>query len=115
MDRLELDADDVGGRGGIDEVLARRAVLVVVVILPVLHEQPRHRVAGALEEQRRHRGVHASRHSSHDFHEKAGERISRGYLLPARKSSTHFCTSAPRASAPPPRSRTPRSHPPPTI
>ena len=39
FDRLELDADDVGRRGGVDQVLARRAVLVVVVVLPVLHEQ----------------------------------------------------------------------------
>jgi hypothetical protein len=38
--RLELDSDDVGDSRGVDEIGARRAVFVGVVILPVLHEQP---------------------------------------------------------------------------
>ena len=38
VDRLELDAEHVGDRRRVDQVLARRAVLVVVVVLPVLHE-----------------------------------------------------------------------------
>ena len=48
IDRLELDADHVRRRGGVDQVLARRAVLVGVVVLPVLHEKADHVVALAL-------------------------------------------------------------------
>ena len=39
IDRFEVDADDVRDRCRIDEVFARRAVFVGVVVLPVLHEQ----------------------------------------------------------------------------
>ena len=37
--RLELDADDIGRGRGVDQVLAGRAVLVGIVVLPVLHEE----------------------------------------------------------------------------
>jgi hypothetical protein len=66
--RLELDADRVGRRGGVDQVFARGAVLVVVVVLPVLHEDPDDLVPGALQEKRGHRRVHSARHSDDDFH-----------------------------------------------
>ena len=49
VDVLELDADHVGHRGGVDEIDVRRAVFAVVVILPVLHEDADHFVALALE------------------------------------------------------------------
>ena len=45
VDRLDLDADLLRDRDGVDQVLARRAVLVVVVVLPVLHEEADHVVA----------------------------------------------------------------------
>ena len=38
VDVLDLDAQHVGHRSGVQEVLARRAVLAVVVVFPVLHE-----------------------------------------------------------------------------
>ncbi len=52
IDVLDLDADHVGDAGRVEEVLARRAVLVVVVLLPVLHEDADHLVAGALQQPR---------------------------------------------------------------
>jgi len=35
---LQVDADDLGDRSAVDQVLPRRAVLVIVVVFPVLHE-----------------------------------------------------------------------------
>ena len=61
--RLELDSDHLGDRGAVDEVLPRRAVLVVVVLLPVLHEKADHVEAPALQEQRGDRRIHAARHA----------------------------------------------------
>jgi hypothetical protein len=42
VDRLELDADHVRDGRGVDEIGARRAVFVGVVVLPVLHEEADH-------------------------------------------------------------------------
>jgi hypothetical protein len=56
--RLELDADGVGGGRGVDQIFARRAILVGIVVAPVLHEDADHLVPGALREQRRHRRIH---------------------------------------------------------
>src|SRR5258708_2340818 len=64
--RLELDSDHLGDRGAVDEILPRRAVLVVVLLLPVLHEKADHVEAPALQEQRGDRRVHAARHA-HDY------------------------------------------------
>jgi hypothetical protein len=50
--RLDVDADPLGDRDGVDEILARRAVALVVVVLPVLHEEADHVVSRALEQQR---------------------------------------------------------------
>ncbi len=57
-------------RGGhrVDQVLARGAVLVVVVVLPVLHEEADHVVARALEQQRGDGGIHASGEADDDLH-----------------------------------------------
>jgi hypothetical protein len=52
---FEVDADHFRRAGGIDQVLARRAVLVVVIVLPVLHEEANDVIARALEEERRYR------------------------------------------------------------
>ena len=38
VDMLDLDADHVGHRGGVDEIDVARAVFAVVVVFPVLHE-----------------------------------------------------------------------------
>ena len=64
--RLQLDADHVGGRGGVDQVLPRRAVLVVIVVFPVLHEKADHVVALALKQQRRNRGIDPPGHADHN-------------------------------------------------
>ena len=56
----------VGDRGGVDEVLARRAVLVVVVVLPVLHEEADDLVALLLQQPRGDRRVDAARHADDD-------------------------------------------------
>ena len=68
IDGFEIDADALGGRGGIDQVLARRAMLRIVVVFPVLHEEADHVVAGAPEKERRHRRIHASGEAHHDPH-----------------------------------------------
>ena len=39
VDGLQVDADHVGHAGRVQPVLARRAVLAVIVVFPVLHEQ----------------------------------------------------------------------------
>src|SRR6266508_143005 len=64
--RLDLDTDHVGDRGGVDQVLPRRAVLVGVVVLPVLHEDADDLVTLALEEPRRNRRVHAAGQADDD-------------------------------------------------
>ena len=63
VDRLELDADDVGHRRGVDEVGARRAVVVGVVVLPVLHEQADDVESLLLEQPGGHRRVDATGHA----------------------------------------------------
>ena len=62
---LQLDADDVGHRRGVQEVLARAAVLAVVVVFPVLHEDADDLVALLLEQPGRHRRVDAARQAHH--------------------------------------------------
>ena len=57
---IDLDAKDVGDARGIEKILARRAVLVIVVVFPVLHEDRDHFVPGALEQPRRHRRIDAA-------------------------------------------------------
>ena len=60
---LELDADHVGHRRRVDQVDARRAVFVGVVVLPVLHEQADDLEALLLQEPRRDGRVDAARHA----------------------------------------------------
>src|SRR5581483_2263620 len=97
--RLELDANHVGRGRGIDQVLARRAVFVGVVVLPVLHEEADHVIALALEQQRGYRRIDAARHADHDLHANSGDSSSSGKRRPARKSATHFATSGERWSS----------------
>ncbi len=63
VDRLELDADDVRHRRRVDEVRARRAVLLGVVVLPVLHEDADDVAALLLQQPRGDRRVDAARHA----------------------------------------------------
>ena len=67
VDRLQLDADHIGNRGAINQILARRAIRVIVVVFPVLHEQADDVEAGALQQQRGDRRVHAAGHADHDL------------------------------------------------
>ena len=65
---LELDADHVAHRRHIDQILPARAVLGVVIVLPVLHEQAGHVIALLLEQQRGHRRIHPAGHANHHLH-----------------------------------------------
>ncbi len=61
--RLDLDAEALGDGHGIHEVLPRRAVLVGVVVLPVLHEEADDLEALFLEQPGGHRRVDPARHA----------------------------------------------------
>ena len=63
---LDVDADQIRDRDDIDPVLPRRAVLAVVVVFPVLHEEAHDLVARFLKKPCRHRRIDAARHSHHD-------------------------------------------------
>jgi hypothetical protein len=65
VDVLDLDAQHVGHGGGVHKVDVGRAVLAVVIIFPVLHEDADHLVALLLEQVRGHCGVHAAAQSHH--------------------------------------------------
>ena len=64
---VQGDAQAVGHRPGIGEILFRGAVLGAVVFLPVLHEQAFHAVALLPQQQCRHGGVHAAGHTDDHF------------------------------------------------
>src|SRR5207248_2446718 len=75
-----------------------------VVILPVLHEEGDHVVAGALGEQRSHGGIHAPRHADDDFHQsiaypKRKRRGARPRLSRETTPITSSCRSSCRPSA----------------
>ncbi|TWG78706.1 hypothetical protein L602_000900000100 [Cupriavidus gilardii J11] len=91
IDRLHVDADQVGHRHHIEPVLARRAVLAVVVVFPVLHEQADDFVALLLQQPRGHRRIHAARHAHHDpfAAPDVGEDVATHDALPGR--STDGC------------------------
>ncbi|CFO27059.1 Uncharacterised protein [Bordetella pertussis] len=55
IDVFELDADQVGDAGRVQQVLARRAVFGIVVVFPVLHEQADDLIALLLEQPGGHR------------------------------------------------------------
>ncbi|MPN57982.1 hypothetical protein SDC9_205678 [bioreactor metagenome] len=58
---LDLDADHIGHGGGVHEVDVRRAVLAVVVIFPVLHEDADDLVALLFEKIGGDGGIHTAR------------------------------------------------------
>ncbi len=63
--RLQFDADHFSGGCRIQEVLTRRAVGIVVVILPVLHEQAQDIEPGLSQHPCRDRGIDPSGHPDH--------------------------------------------------
>ena len=63
---LDLDADHVGHGRRIDKVDIRRAVLAVVVIFPVLHEDADDLVALLFEKIGGDGGIHTARQTHHD-------------------------------------------------
>ena len=65
---FKVDANDVAHRRHIDQILARRAVLRIVVVFPVLHEEPGDGVALLLEQQGRDRRIDPAGHTDHDAH-----------------------------------------------
>ena len=84
IDRFDRDADGVGDRHRVEQILARRAIFVVVVVLPVLHEQADHVVSLLLEQQGGDGRIHAAGHANHDarfridFHVCSFSRLRRG-------------------------------------
>ncbi len=65
VDVLDLDVQHVGDAGGVEEVLARRAVLVVVIVFPVLHEDADDLVPLLLEQVGRHRRIDTAGQADH--------------------------------------------------
>jgi hypothetical protein len=66
VDRLERDVEHVRSARGVEKILAGGAVLLGVVVLPVLHEEPDDVVALALQQQRCDRRIDAPGHSYDD-------------------------------------------------
>src|SRR5712692_5860713 len=64
--RLQVDADHLGDRGAVNQILASRAVFVIVVVLPVLHEKADDLEPLALEEERGDRRIDPARHAHYD-------------------------------------------------
>ena len=69
IDGFHLDADLVGDRQHVHEILLGRAVAVLaVVVFPVLHEQADHFMALLLQEQGGNGRVHSARHADDNFY-----------------------------------------------
>jgi len=64
--RLDRNADGVGDRHRVDQVLARRAIFAVVIVLPILHEQADDLIALLLQQQRSDSRVNAAGHADND-------------------------------------------------
>ncbi len=121
VDRLEVDADHVGDARRVDQILARRAVRLGVVVLPVLHEHADDVVALLLQQPRRDRRVDAAGHA--DDHARASShagllaswrraqgRVSAAYPFARRRALRAWAAPAALTAAPPPaRSRPARS------
>ena len=60
IDMLDVDADHVGHGGGVQKVLAAGAVLAVIVVFPVFHEDANDFVPGLLEQPGGDGGIHAA-------------------------------------------------------
>src|SRR5690606_20558598 len=64
IDRLDVDLEPIGDAVRIDPVLPGRAVFVVVIVFPVLHEQADDLVALLLEQPGRNGGVDPARQAN---------------------------------------------------
>jgi hypothetical protein len=65
---LEVDADDVAAAATSTRSWREEQYSVVVIVLPVLHEQADDLPALLLEQHRRDRGIHPARHAdNHGF------------------------------------------------
>src|SRR3954471_3241890 len=61
--RFNIYTNDVRNGDGIDQVLARIAVLVVIVVFPILHEQAEHFIPLLLKQPGCDRRIHSTRHA----------------------------------------------------
>ena len=84
VDRLDLDAEHVGHRQHVEKVLPRGALLGVVVVVPVLHEDAEHVVALLLQQVGGDGGIDAARHADDDLRAHAWLTKSSGKRRPAR-------------------------------
>ena len=75
---LDLDADHIGHRGGVDKVDIRRAELAVVVIFPVFHEDADDLVPLLLEQISGDGRIHAATQPHYDALFNHGAIIRRG-------------------------------------
>src|SRR6478672_1990117 len=66
VDCLDVDTDAIGNCDGLDQVLARRAVLIGIVVFPVLHEQADDIVPLLFEQKRSNRRIDPAGHSDDD-------------------------------------------------
>ena len=98
--RVQGNAEPVADTLRVGEVLLRRAVAVIVVLFPVLHEHRLHRGARFHQTHQRHGGIHAARYRHHC--RGIGARAGTG-------AATGHCRRASRSSrAPPPARSRPR-------
>ncbi len=63
IDSFDFDADFVRDGYRVDQILARAAVFLIIVVFPVLHEYADHFMTLLLEQQRRDRRIDAARHA----------------------------------------------------
>ena len=68
VDMLDLDADHIGHRSGVDKVDVGRAKLAVVVVFPVLHEDADDLMPGFFEQIGADGRVHAATEADDDTH-----------------------------------------------
>ena len=99
VDHLELDPEDIGDRGDVDQILPRRAIFVVVVVLPVLHEEPDDLVALLPQQQSGDRRVDPAGHADDDpFGDRTARALKRpGFALGAARRA-HSPAARGRAS-----------------
>ena len=84
VDRLDLDAEHVGHRQHVEKVLARSALLGIVVVVPVLHEDAEHVVALLFQQIGGDGGIDPARHADDNFSAHAWLTKSSGKRRPAR-------------------------------
>ena len=66
VDGFEWNANHIGRCSGVDQVLPRRAILVIVVVLPILHEEADDVVALLRQQPGGDRRIDTARHADDD-------------------------------------------------